>query len=700
MSRPLPKLLALVLPTLIIGGTLYLLGSEPTKDQERQLRNAGMLLNGEVLERPAVEVIDELMDADPRLVVLGNSFANTNVLLKPLAQSLGLGDRAARLSIPNTIGAHWYAMLKYRVFTEAYEAPDVVLIASDLQSALLTTPLSEGSMGNLVALSEPGDPELEARVGRNTSWWWTTVLEGRRRWRFTAVNRVKETSARIVHPSAKPARLRRLTNDAMDQVFHPARTRPDLARRALPFAGIGVNLGDLPDPEAGFLRPIAQLCYEHGARLVLVRNRESPLIPHGQGDIVPHGTEGKVRALIEPYGGVLLDSRRLPMIAEQFDNIDHMTREGSKRFTTLLAQALRDVGVPDERLSRPPPPRFEGEPSQPYPQVRQSWRDRPGTWSFDAWDAPELHIRARIEGGALELNGAQLPFEPGANGVRRYDVRVPHDGEPFTLASTGLVTALAVGDGAPRLLVGHRSDLDAKRLHLLGTPEVFDGDLYLEGMQPTFEKPPPPMVRPRRRFSGAAGGTGAYDVPRLSDLSDLGTRRHTPWGARCSPVRVREDGELLPRPNVGCEEVEQLRSGRMCHGERQIRFSATDTTHPRWNGRTYTLALDPDRSCDGGFWLYPADRASLQVDATRLLELREGTTALQLDVAFPTPRPASIEVQVWVDGQLHAKAGVQRETGRNHRLAFERVLPTRTIELRFVNAEKGFVLVNQATLLR
>lgn len=693
-------LLAVALPTSILGGALYYLGAEPTKDQERQLRNAGMLLNGEVLERPAVEVIHELMDRDPRLVILGNSFANTNVQLLPLLEGLGLGRSGARLSIPNTIGAHWYAMLKYRVFDERYEPPDVVLIASDLQSALLTTPLSEGSMGNLVALAEPDDPELSARVQRTTSWWWSTVLEGRRRLRFATMNRIKETSARAVHPTAKPKRLRRLTNDAMDQVFHPAKTRPGLSRTHLPTAGLGVQLDDLPAPSDSFLEPIARLCYEHGARLVLVRNRESPLIPRGQGDIVRPGTEDAVRAVIEPWGGVLLESHRLPMIAEQFDNIDHMTREGAARFTQVLTEALVDVGVPSTRLARPPAPSFEGEPSQPFPQVRESWRDRPGTWRFDAWDQPELHVTARIEHGTLALNGEPLPFEPGANGVQRYDLRLPHDGRPFALATTGLVTSLAVGDGAPRLLVGHRSDRDPASLALLAAPEVFDGELYLEGMKPTFAAAAPPMARPRRAFASGPGGTALYDLPRLGEIADPATRSHTPRGARCSPVRVYEDDRVLPRPNVGCAEVKQLRSGRMCHAERQIRFSASDTTNPVRNGRSYHLGLDEDRACDGGFWLYPGDVATLEVEPARLLELREGATALALDVAFPTPKPDSLQVEVWVDGRVHARTTVQRQGSRSHRVELERILPTQAVSLRFVHPDKGFVLVNQATLLR
>lgn len=707
MTKRLPLLLAVVLPLLVWGGALYLLGAEPTKDQERQLRNAGMLLNGEVLERPAVDVIDELMARAPRLVILGNSFANTNVQLNPLVERLGLGRSGARLSIPNTIGAHWYAMLKYRVFVDGHPPPDVVLIASDLQSALLTTPLSEGSAGNLAALTDGApDPLLQSKVGWTAGLWWASVLEGRRQWRYAAVATVKDNAARILHRRANAKRLRKLTNDAMDQVFDPAKTIPSLAVTPIPTTALGLDITDIPAPADSFVEAMAALCYEHGARLVFVRNRESPLIAAGQGDVVQPGTEAAVRALIEPYGGELLDFRRLGMIAEQFDNIDHMTREGSKRFTSVLVAALEDIGVPSTGLARPPAPTYTGPDASPYPQVRKSWRqlDAPARWSFPAWDVPAegFRIQAALEGGAtLWLDGVQL--EGRTDGPQTLvDLHPPVPRGPFVIEARGpgLITALAVGEGAPRLLVGHRSDLRADRLPLLATPEVFDGEVYFEAPQPRFASPPPPVGRARRPFAQGPQGTGSYDVGPLRAISDQATRSLTPFGARCSPLRVSEDGVLLPLPNVGCAEVRQRRNGRSCHSDQQLAFAASDLSNPARNGRSYQLELDPERRCDGGFWLYPGDAATLEAPPARLLELRAGVRSLALDVAFPAEGPARVEVDVRVDGAVVATDVLDRENRHGQGLELPWIAPTQRVELVFRNTEKGFALVNAATLQR
>ena len=707
MTNRLPALLAVVLPLGVIAGALYLLGAEPTADQERQLRNAGILLNGVVLDRPVVDAIAETMARGPRLVIVGNSFANTNVQLNPLVEQLGLGRSGARLSIPNTIGAHWYALLKHHVFVPGHAPPDVVVIASDLQSVLLTTPLSEGSFGNLTSLTRKvHDPLLEARVGRVTSWWWATVLEGRQGWRDGTLTFVKESAARVVHPRVNETRLRKLTSDAMDQVFDPSKTVPSLSVAPRPATALGLDVGELPHPKDSFVEAIAALCYEHGARLVFARNRESPLVAPGQGDAVRPGTEREVRALIEPYGGELLDFRRLPMVADQFDDIDHMTTEGSRRFTNVLVAALKDLGVPSRGLARPPRPSYTGPEVSPYPQVRRSWRelDVPARWTFPAWEVPEggFRIQAALEGGAtLWLDGVQL--EAVAAGPQtRVDARPPVPGGPFELEARGpgSITALAVGEGAPRWLVGHRTGLLADGLALLAIPGVFVVEVYFEAPRPTFAGPPPPVARARRPVSAGGSGTGSYDLGRLSAVSDLATRAYTRFGARCSPLRVAEDGVLLPIPNAGCAEVAQLRNGRSCHNDRRLIFAASDLTNPQFNGRTYELQLDVERSCDGGFWLYPGDTATLEVPPERLLELRGGVRAVRLDIAFPTEKLDRVGIEVRVDGEAVASAQVERAQARGFSLEVPWIAPTQRVELVFRNQAQGFALVNQATLLR
>lgn len=698
-ARRLSTLVAWTLPWFVVTAAFYTLGSQPTKRQARQLRNAGMLLNGEVLERPAVDVIRESLASGPRLVVLGNSFANTNVYLDGLASGLGIPGEGVKLSIPNSIGAHWYAVLKQHVFGADQEPPDVVLLASDLQSALLTTPQSEGSMGNLVHLAGPPDDVLQRKVDRVNNWRWSVVLDGRRRWRHQAVSWVRDGAASAVHPEVPSQRLRRLTNRTMDQVFHPSKTDPALAART---SGrpVGLDATALPAPEDSFLPDIAELCYRHGARLVLVRNRQSPHVPLDRGDRVPPGTVEQVRALLEPYGGVLMDFRRLPMIEAHFDTIDHMTHEGSRRFTAVLAAALTDLDVPSSVLSRPPAPRREGPVGSELQGVRQSWTrlDQPVRWHFPAGSPPQLRIRAALEGGAtLHVDGRALPGEQ-REGRTAVDTLVSVSG-PFTLEARGpgLITALAVGEGAPRQLVGHWTDLTAARLPLLAVPEVFDGEVYLEALRPTFPQPPPPMAHARRRFRIGPRGP-FYPLPQLTPISDTATRQSTPRLARCSPLRVFEDGVALPTPNVGCSEVLRLGNGRQCHQERRLAFSASDGSDPGANGRDYRLGWDEDRACDGGFWLYAGDLAVLDVPADRLLEMRSGITGLALDVAFPQRRLTQLSVEIWVDDVLHHPLRIPTSDERLHDTSYERIDPKQSVQLRFRNQGKSVILVNQATL--
>ncbi|MEZ4318247.1 MAG: hypothetical protein R3F61_12125 [Myxococcota bacterium] len=725
----LSRALAVVLPAIVLAVGADALTSGQSRDARRQLENAGQLLNGKTLRVPVSEAIQKQMAKGPNLVLLGNSFANTNVDIGLLGSLLGTGrGSAARLSIPNTIGAHWYALLKFQVFRKGNTPPDVVLIVSDLQSALLDQPLSEGSFENLRSLMTARDAEIDKRV-EMSGYVWETVQANRTRLRRTAINAVRDNAARAVLPMTPKNRVKRATNEAMERVFHASKTDLSLFRSALPVS-VGqeetqIDLSTLPAPRDSFLPEIAKLCHEHGARLVMVRNKESPMMPPGRGDIVPAPLVREARAAIEPWGGLLLDMAPVPMVDAHYDNLDHMTPDGSRRFTMALAEALTDLGIADERerYVRPSDPaRVELPEAGPLgPEaIRRSWTALPAgstaRWSWDEpWPGPSDTFRVRAVLEPMEAAGpptlrvgaheAVVQALPSGRWLAELVAPAPTEPWDLVIAAPGatVLEGLEVGTGStPLFLSGYRPDVRGHRLELLGRFEVFGGELYRDAVAPAFASPPP-RLPPLPRFQRSTGPTVAYDAGDLVRISDTSTPAYTPLEARCSPVRVSEDGVPLPLTNVGCKEAREYGKGRMCHTERRVLFSATDGTLPGANGRRYAQFLDPARACDGGFWLYPGDHATLAVPPDRLRELRDGVDHLELDVGIADRTlPIDVRVQVRVNGSVRAERTLSDDDGAGAiRVALEPpIRPDDTVELVFDNpTADSWAIVNRAALV-
>lgn len=724
----LTRVLAVLLPVAVVAFALLRLGDGRSADAQREFENAGHLLNGTVLKVPVGRAIAERMDPEPRLVVIGNSFANTNVLVPKLASSLGIEPRdATRLSIPNTIGVHWYALLAHHVFREGRRPPDVIVLIADLQSLLLVDPLSEGSHGNLAALLGGPDPVVDARVSRPRSYWWVDVQERRERVRRGALDTVRDLAVWPLLHELPDVRRRHATNEHMDRVFHASQLDPELPRGSLPITvdaeGSSHRLDQLPSPEDSFVPLLADLCASHGTRLVVVRNRVSPAMPADRGDRVPPGTEARIRRLLEERGGVLLELDRLEMGTDLYANLDHMNDEGARRFTLALAEALADLGVGERPLVAPPrvgPVRTDG--SGPIPAdvaevagIRRSWTAIPAggsaSWEVAPWTGPPDGWRVRVvlepfgDAVARATVGARpVPLErlPSGRWVGELAGEPPDGPVDIAVHADGgaiVVQGIEVGAGwTPAYAVGYRPDVRGHALELLGRAEVFDGRVWFDSTPVRAERSTP-LRPPASRMVKGPGLAAGFDLPTAKELSDLATRSHTPRHARCSPVRVLEDGALLPTANVGCKEVRDLGEGRSCHPEGRVFFAASDRTHPRTNGRRYTLTLDPERRCDGGFWAYPGDALALQVPPDRLRELRDGVARVEVQASAVQREPTSFVVHLEVDGRI-----VQSQRPRADeldRVAFDVVPPIppdASVALRFENPDDTFVLVTSARL--
>ena len=230
-QRLLAVVAAIVGPVVIGGATVAGLLSYEDADEAMASRNAGRILNARVLQTSSREAMDRLLAVRrPRVVVVGPSYANTNVRPAQLAADLGISpDDVVLLSVPNSVGSHWYAILQYRLFAAGHR-PDLVVVVSGLQSMLLTQPLTESSYVNLqVQLPEGGDGVIDRKVRGSGALWWARLREQRGKVR----TRIFGAAHRAVwwwHPDR--------TRAALGRVFDDARIDMSLHRTATPGGGV------------------------------------------------------------------------------------------------------------------------------------------------------------------------------------------------------------------------------------------------------------------------------------------------------------------------------------------------------------------------------------------------------------------------------------------------------------------------------
>ncbi|MEQ1508681.1 MAG: hypothetical protein ABMB14_41020, partial [Myxococcota bacterium] len=374
-------LLAIVGPLVVLLGAYRGLSAWNDEEDATAARNAGRVYNGKVLDVGAAAAMDRVLAArDPQVVVLGPSYANTDVRPELLAARLGVSkDDFALLSVPNSTGAHWYAVLKHRVFDPGYQ-PKLVVVVSGLQSMLLTTPLTESSFVNLeVQLPDGGDPVIEAKVEHSASLRWARLREQRGEVRAAWFDLLRDAPVMALTPLG-PNQIRA----ALSRVFDDARIDMKLHGASTPV--VELNRGDqrfytpdlLPPPDQSFMADVTRLVAENGARIVWVRPPMSPYIPQELDDVVLPGVQEATIALVESLGGSFLDMRGLPMTTQMFKNEDHMNAEGARRFSEALAQALLDLdamhpAIPGAGAGGLPP--LDLTVSSTGPAV-----DRDGTW--------------------------------------------------------------------------------------------------------------------------------------------------------------------------------------------------------------------------------------------------------------------------------------------------------------------------------
>jgi hypothetical protein len=342
--------LALVLPVLIVVGTLGALEGFRTSADKREDKNVGKVINGKVFEGGAVRMIESKLDQTrPEVLILGNSLSNTDIQPSLLAKRLGIGkNKVQKFSVPNSMGAHWYTILKNRVYERGHQ-PKLVILLSDLQSLLALEPRSEASYLNLSVQLSEDEPVLDSLLGSRL-YYLERVRENRGKLRDKAFIEARNLMVDLMVHGSLGGRNDKKTEQALSRVFDTSRTDMRLfsnvipifntqnARDSLPF-----DPAELPRPKQSFLPHIAAMVQQHGGTLVILRPPMSPLLPEGFGDIVLPQSEEAVRPLVESYGGVFLDLREVEMNHSHYQNQDHMNNEGARRFTEIISELLQDL---------------------------------------------------------------------------------------------------------------------------------------------------------------------------------------------------------------------------------------------------------------------------------------------------------------------------------------------------------------------
>jgi len=349
---------ALVLPVLVIA--LGLMGMEQlrTFGDARENRNAGKVINGRVVQGGVVGMIERtLAQNNPDVVILGNSLSNTDIQPALLARRLGLKkNKVQRFSIPNSIGAHWYLILKNRVYANGY-TPKLVIILSDMQSALAVTPRSEASYLNLSVHMTDDEPIIDVKLGAR-NYGLERVRQNRGKVRERALTDARNAVVDLLFRQTLNSGQDKKTEAALERVFDASQVDMRLHNNVIPIFAQTKKLqpfdpASLPLPEDSFLEEITSMVAANGGRVVYVRPPMSPLLPPELGDTVLPEVEPRVIELVDELGGTYLDTRALPFEATHFHNVDHMNDEGAKAYTEALARVMRDLPGMEKYRPRP-----------------------------------------------------------------------------------------------------------------------------------------------------------------------------------------------------------------------------------------------------------------------------------------------------------------------------------------------------------
>ncbi len=286
--------------------------------------------------------------AEAEVLVLGSSLANRGIDPEALARELRIdAGNVVMMQLPHSSTAHWYAMLKNRVYANGY-GPKLVLVV-DALTAMLNHDLLEQqpNIERLVAQMTDDEPVLAAKVfgyddptrfravfmRERASRYRQDLLES---WRTSVVTALfsrkwqEEEGRRLVEKVNEEV----FANDAMDYSLHVEGA-----------TGIA-TFGEVPSTERGdfdlrrdaLLGDMAELTRGHSTALVYVRYPFPP--SNREMDVVPDDIEADALAWMEEVGSGYLDMRTLDLDETFYEDMRHMTKEGAERFSATIGRSL------------------------------------------------------------------------------------------------------------------------------------------------------------------------------------------------------------------------------------------------------------------------------------------------------------------------------------------------------------------------
>lgn len=342
-------LLALLPPLLMLGVTYVALSSYeegPSSLREyREKTNAGTVVNGKKhLHGAVAEMEIQMAQHDPKVLILGNSFANTNVNNAQIAFALGVRQTdVLTLSVPNSISSHWYAILKHRVYDDEYSVPLVVIVAG-LQSLLMVEPYSEASYEDLMIQLEPREPVLGPYIDLSHPEL-RKLVRNRVLFRDIALTSLRDASLDLFFPGgpeAHNAALESLFSDEnMDMSRHAATARSH---------GGGDWIEGLPSPKDSLIEELCRMLQANGTTLVYIRTPTLDRTGDGIVDPAPPEVLREVESIFARYGHTFADMYSLDLPRVAYKNATHLSPEGARLFTMEMNKVLVDVWGEDHRL--------------------------------------------------------------------------------------------------------------------------------------------------------------------------------------------------------------------------------------------------------------------------------------------------------------------------------------------------------------
>lgn len=346
--------LALVPP--VVAGLLLFQGlvtwrPPSSLEDQRLMGNAGRVLNGRITQMGVVAEMDLLLAAhEPRLLILGNSLANTNLDTSRMAEGLGVAEnKILTLSVPNSVSSHWYAILEHRVYEANYQ-PGVVLIVAGLQSLLMVEPYSEASYEDLMIQLDSHEPVLGRFIDLEHPEL-RTLMRNRVLVRDLAMNTIRDNAVGLFFAGGSAA-----NSDAMNRLFSDENIDMGRHLTATPAAG-GENMDDgsvegLPTAAESLVEDLARLAQQNGSTLVFVRPPMKPWTPEDRKDLVSAKAEEEIDAILARYGHAYLDMTDVRLPPRAFKNLRHYSPEGAQIFTDAVVEEIKPMWQKQRRGRR------------------------------------------------------------------------------------------------------------------------------------------------------------------------------------------------------------------------------------------------------------------------------------------------------------------------------------------------------------